>query len=146
MKSVRFGLQPQPFIEEQAVDHGAPWAGCEVPLCPRATTPKVTSSKNAGRRQKRQESFQDRYSRRMTRPSPTHRASVPIQKWSVDSTPRSVARATGDCPHSNRRDLIASRNRNGSGRIYTIAVRCSDQAGHSSSRSTTVMVPHDMGK
>jgi hypothetical protein len=39
--------------------------------------------------------------------------------------------------------LVASRNGNGTGRIYTIAVQCSDAAGNSSSQSTTVMVPHD---
>jgi uncharacterized protein YjiK len=40
-------------------------------------------------------------------------------------------------------NLTASRNGNGNGRVYTIAVQCSDAAGNSSSQSTTVIVPHD---
>ena len=39
--------------------------------------------------------------------------------------------------------LMASRNGNGTGRVYTIIVDCSDAAGNGSSGSTTVMVPHD---
>jgi hypothetical protein len=43
-------------------------------------------------------------------------------------------------------NLVASRNGSGSGRIYTIVVQCSDAAGLASSRSTTVIVPHDQGQ
>ncbi len=39
--------------------------------------------------------------------------------------------------------LKAARNGNGTGRIYSIAVECSDAAGNTSSGLTTVLVPHD---
>lgn len=42
--------------------------------------------------------------------------------------------------------LQADRLGTGSGRIYTIAVTCTDAAGNASTRSTTVSVPHDQGK
>ncbi len=40
--------------------------------------------------------------------------------------------------------LRAERAGNGTGRIYTIHITCTDQYGNSSSDSTTVVVPHDM--
>lgn len=40
-------------------------------------------------------------------------------------------------------DLRAQRLGSGSGRVYTISVQCSDYAGNSTSRTTTVTVPHD---
>jgi hypothetical protein len=40
--------------------------------------------------------------------------------------------------------LRAERNGNGDGRIYTITVTCRDAAGNSTSRMTTVSVPHSM--
>jgi hypothetical protein len=40
--------------------------------------------------------------------------------------------------------LRAERKGNGNGRIYTITVTCTDQYGNASSRSTNVVVPHDM--
>jgi hypothetical protein len=43
-------------------------------------------------------------------------------------------------------NLLASRNSNGNGRIYTITVRCSDASGNAASASTTVTVPHDQGR
>jgi hypothetical protein len=39
--------------------------------------------------------------------------------------------------------LRADRNGNGSGRVYTIGVRCVDASGNASTSSTTVTVPHD---
>jgi hypothetical protein len=42
--------------------------------------------------------------------------------------------------------LQADRLGTGNGRIYTISVTCTDAAGNASSRSTTVIVPHDQGK
>lgn len=42
--------------------------------------------------------------------------------------------------------LQADRLGTGTGRIYTISVTCTDAAGNASSRSTTVIVPHDQGK
>ena len=42
-------------------------------------------------------------------------------------------------------NLVASRNGNGNGRTYAIEVQCSDAAGLSTSRTTTVFVPHDQG-
>lgn len=42
--------------------------------------------------------------------------------------------------------LQADRLGTGSGRIYTINVTCTDDAGNASSRSTTVSVPHDQSK
>ena len=39
--------------------------------------------------------------------------------------------------------LRADRNGDGTGRIYTIAVRCVDASGNASTSSTTVSVPHD---
>lgn len=47
---------------------------------------------------------------------------------------------TGDLTLS----LLASRDGAGTGRIYTIVVTCTDRSGNASSRSTTVVVPHDM--
>jgi hypothetical protein len=43
-------------------------------------------------------------------------------------------------------DLRAERAGNGSGRIYTITVRCTDAAGNASARSVLVTVPHDGGR
>jgi hypothetical protein len=43
-------------------------------------------------------------------------------------------------------DLVADRNGNGDGRIYTIGVECSDAAGNTASSSTVVVVPHDQGR
>jgi uncharacterized protein YjiK len=42
-------------------------------------------------------------------------------------------------------NLEASRNGNGNGRTYRIAVQCSDAAGNVSSGSAVVIVPHDRG-
>jgi hypothetical protein len=42
-------------------------------------------------------------------------------------------------------NLRSERSGNGSGRVYTITVQCSDAAGHSSVSSTTVTVSHDKG-
>lgn len=41
-------------------------------------------------------------------------------------------------------NLRAERSGTGSGRIYTIAVECTDQAGNSAQASATVTIPHDM--
>ena len=41
--------------------------------------------------------------------------------------------------------LQADRLGTGNGRIYTIGVACSDQAGNSATSSTSVVVPHDLG-
>jgi hypothetical protein len=49
---------------------------------------------------------------------------------------------TGDLTAS----LRAERSGNGSGRVYTIAVRCTDSAGNSADRQVTVTVPHDQKK
>ncbi|HEX6181981.1 MAG TPA: CHRD domain-containing protein [Chitinophagaceae bacterium] len=46
---------------------------------------------------------------------------------------------------SNNLSLRAERTGPGNGRIYTITVTCTDQQGNSSSKTTTVMVPHDQG-
>jgi hypothetical protein len=43
-------------------------------------------------------------------------------------------------------DLRAERSGTGSGRIYTIAVTCTDACGNSSVGNTTVTVPHDQNK
>jgi uncharacterized membrane protein len=43
-------------------------------------------------------------------------------------------------------NLLASRHGHGIGRVYTIEVQCSDAAGNSSFRSTTVVVPRDQGE
>jgi hypothetical protein len=40
-------------------------------------------------------------------------------------------------------DLRADRNGNGTGRVYTIAVSCTDRSGNVSSGTTRVRVPHD---
>jgi hypothetical protein len=49
---------------------------------------------------------------------------------------------TGDLTAS----LRAERAGNGSGRVYTITVRCTDHAGNSADREVTVTVPHDQKK
>src|SRR4030095_4167391 len=41
--------------------------------------------------------------------------------------------------------LRSERSGNGTGRIYTISVTCTDQYGNSSTSTTTVTVPHDNG-
>jgi len=43
-------------------------------------------------------------------------------------------------------NLRAERSGNGSGRVYTIKVRCTDHAGNSSDRQVAVIVPHDNKK
>ena len=43
-------------------------------------------------------------------------------------------------------NLRAEREGKGSGRVYTIQVSCRDAAGNTSSRTTTVSVPHDQGR
>jgi hypothetical protein len=48
--------------------------------------------------------------------------------------------------NSNLVQLRSERKGNGDGRIYTIAVTCRDQYGNASTNTTTVTVPHDMGK
>jgi hypothetical protein len=42
--------------------------------------------------------------------------------------------------------LRAERSRHGDGRRYTIAVACTDRAGHTTTSSADVLVPHSMGK
>ena len=42
--------------------------------------------------------------------------------------------------------LKAERAGNGNGRIYTITIIATDQAGNKATKSTTVLVPHDQGK
>jgi hypothetical protein len=39
--------------------------------------------------------------------------------------------------------LRASRDGNGSGRIYTVTIACQDTRGNASSNTTTVLVPHN---
>jgi len=43
-------------------------------------------------------------------------------------------------------NVLADRNGNGTGRIYTIAVEAADAAGNKSTKNVTVSVPHDQGK
>jgi hypothetical protein len=43
-------------------------------------------------------------------------------------------------------DLRAERDGTGSGRIYTLTVKCTDHSNNSSQATTTVSVPHDQGK
>jgi hypothetical protein len=43
-------------------------------------------------------------------------------------------------------NLLADRNGNGTGRIYTITVQCKDSFGNASTKTATVRVPHDQGK
>ena len=43
-------------------------------------------------------------------------------------------------------NLRAERSGSGSGRVYTIMVGCTDASGNSSTKTTTVTVPHDQGK
>jgi hypothetical protein len=43
-------------------------------------------------------------------------------------------------------NLRAERSGKGSGRIYTITVKCADADGNSSSGNVRVSVPHDQGK
>ncbi|MDQ3171398.1 MAG: VCBS repeat-containing protein [Acidobacteriota bacterium] len=43
-------------------------------------------------------------------------------------------------------NLRAEREGKGAGRVYSIQVSCRDAAGNTSSRTTTVSVPHDQGK
>ncbi len=43
-------------------------------------------------------------------------------------------------------NLRAERSGNGSGRVYTITVRCTDSAGNYTDREVTVTVPHDQKK
>jgi hypothetical protein len=43
-------------------------------------------------------------------------------------------------------DLRAERTGKGSGRVYTIKVRCTDDSGNHSYKTGTVTVPHDQGK
>jgi len=42
-------------------------------------------------------------------------------------------------------DLRASRLGNGTGRVYTVGLRCSDASGNTASQAVTVTVPHDQG-
>jgi probable HAF family extracellular repeat protein len=42
--------------------------------------------------------------------------------------------------------LIADRNGNGNGRVYTIKVACTDASGNTSTATVNVTVPHDQGK
>jgi hypothetical protein len=39
--------------------------------------------------------------------------------------------------------LLAERDSNGTGRIYTITITCTDGHGNASSKDVTVVVPHD---
>ncbi len=43
-------------------------------------------------------------------------------------------------------NLRAERAGNGSGRVYTLMVGCTDASGNSSTKTTAVTVPHDQGK
>ena len=42
-------------------------------------------------------------------------------------------------------DLRAERSGQGSGRVYTIEVECTDASGNSSTKTVDVTVPHDQG-
>ena len=42
--------------------------------------------------------------------------------------------------------LRAERSGGGHGRVYTLAISCTDGSGNSSSQTVTVTVPHDQGK
>jgi hypothetical protein len=43
-------------------------------------------------------------------------------------------------------DLRAERLSTGPGRIYTIAIRCTDSSGNTATKNVTVTAPHDQGK
>jgi hypothetical protein len=43
-------------------------------------------------------------------------------------------------------NLRAERLGNGTGRVYTIAVQCTDSFGNSTTKTATITVPHDQGK
>jgi hypothetical protein len=43
-------------------------------------------------------------------------------------------------------ELRADREGGGSGRLYTITLRCSDASGNAATRTAAVSVPHDQGK
>ena len=43
-------------------------------------------------------------------------------------------------------DLRAERSGTGSGRVYSITVECTDEAGNSAPDTASVTVPHDQGK
>jgi hypothetical protein len=60
----------------------------------------------------------------------------------------SDALATGDAVITGdlSLNLRADRNADGNGRIYTITVQCKDASGNVSSKTTTVLVPHDQKK
>ena len=47
---------------------------------------------------------------------------------------------------ARRVQLRAERQGPGSGRVYTIAIRCTDGAGNRATATTAVTVPHDRGK
>jgi hypothetical protein len=42
-------------------------------------------------------------------------------------------------------ELRAERSGNGTGRIYTVTVRCKDARGNSATQNTSVTVAHDQG-
>jgi hypothetical protein len=69
-----------------------------------------------------------------------------------DPNPRcAVASVTSNEPTSGAWSLAgdlsvglrADRNGNGSGRVYTIAIACTDASGNRSTATTAVVVPHD---
>jgi hypothetical protein len=74
--------------------------------------------------------------------------SCKIISVSSNEPPNSNAVATGDAVITGNLtlNLRADRNGNGSGRVYTITVQCTDASGNSSLKTTTVSVPHDQGK
>ncbi|MBM3295376.1 MAG: hypothetical protein FJY82_12770 [Candidatus Aminicenantes bacterium] len=70
----------------------------------------------------------------------------------ITSNEPAVSREKGDLSpdweivDSHHLRLRAERLGTGSGRIYTITVTCTDQAGNSATASVQVQVPHDVGK
>jgi hypothetical protein len=71
-----------------------------------------------------------------------------ITRVTSNEPSNSNALATGDAVITGNLslDLRADRNADGNGRVYTITVQCTDASGNVSSKTTTVLVPHDQGK
>ena len=76
---------------------------------------------------------------------PTDNCDQPVCKISRVTSNESISSSDYTIVNSYYVKLLAERDGNGTGRVYTITITCNDNSGNSSEQTVEVTVPHDQG-